>query len=229
MNNKFRVIAIGIVLVVVISLLFLVVPVTTHFIIAYVFSLLGILGLILSTVLLAGKNLNIPQSIPLFSTAWQYLLVNLLFSLAGNFLSEFLSPLWFTLIHIFILAGFVIFLIVLSGGKEYIDQKNVRVKEKVLDIRVLLAHLDAIKDNLTELAADDRQVVEHELNTIYDALRYSDPISHARLTDYDNAIKESVILLDQAVSAGELETIKSVSLKIQKQIKDRNNQIKLMK
>jgi hypothetical protein len=227
-NDKIRTLIIGIVLVVVISLVFLVLPITPNLIIAYIFALLGIISLGLGVVFLTRENVKIPQDIPFLTSAWTYLIVNLIVSVLGLVFSEHLTPIFFLIIHIVILAGFVIWMVILTG-KEHIDVLDTKTKEKVFNIRMMLADLDAIKEKASDLPSPVREKTQKDLKTIYDAVRYSDPMSHPSLKEYDHAIKESIILIDRAVSEKDEEDLLNLTVRIQRQIKDRNNRVKFMK
>jgi len=229
MKNKIRIIVIGVILAVIFSLLFFLLPVTAHFIIAYVFALISILGLILSAIFLTRKGIRVPQDIPFLSTAWTYLIINLVVSIIGVGLQSFYSPIILIVVHILILAFFVVRIILLSGGKEYIDSREDKIAEDVFNIRMMLADLEAIKEKAANLPLEDREKVNKELGTIYDAIRYSDPISHPSLGEYDNEIKETIITLNEALVNGEIDGILNLSVKIQRQIKDRNNRVKILK
>lgn len=227
MNNKIRIVIIGVLLAIVFSLSFFIFPVTTHLIIAYVFALIGILGLVLSAIFLARKGMRIPQDIPYLSTAWTYLIISIVVSVVGVALQAFYSPIILLVIHILILTIFLVWFIVLSGGKEYIDTRVDKTAENIFNIRMMLGDLDAIKEKVNDLP--EKEIARKEVGAVYDALRFADPVNNSNLIEYDDAIKESIILLDRAVSEGDLEKIQNISIKLQRQIKDRNNRIKIMK
>jgi hypothetical protein len=228
MNNTIRVVLIGVILAVIFSLLFLVSLPLPNFYIAYAFALIGIAVLVGVSINVVRKNLRIPQDLVFAPPALIYFILNLVLSVIGLILL-FAFPILFLILHIILLALFVAWFIILSGGKEIIDNVGDRAKEKVFSLRMMLADVDAIKAKTSDLPDEGKAKAQKELSAVYDALRYSDPMSHPRLAQYEDAIKNSIIQLDKAVEDGNLEKISSLSVQIQRQIKDRNNRVLLMK
>lgn len=233
MNNKIRVLIISLIMAMVTSLMFLVVPITTNFIIGYIFSIIAIAGLALSVLMLTKKNTKIPQDFAFPLVARTYLILSIIVTIIVVALEAFnvwsMPFIIFLIIHIALLAIFTIRIIMLLAGKEHIDAVDKKVAEKTLDLRVMLADLDDIKEKTTNLPSPDKEKAEVELKTIYEALKYSDPMSSTSLVEYENKIKESMIMLENAVGEKDLAKIEHLSVQIQRQIKDRNNRVKLMK
>jgi hypothetical protein len=71
-----------------------------------------------------------------------------------------------------------------------------------------------------------------DIQPVADALRFSDPMSHPSLESYENDIKDSLVRLEQAVSEKDAENAEKISalcVTLLRQIKDRNNRVKLVK
>jgi len=203
--------------------MFVIIPATPNFIIAYIFTLIGISSLIISTLILTKKNVKIPQDIPYLSTAWTYLLISLLISIIGIAVGVFLPPILFALIHVILLAVFIIRIIILSAGKEHIDNYDAKANDKILFMRMVLADLDAITNKARVLPTPIKENTQKELQRVYEAVRYSDPMSHENMKDIESSIKECIILLNNAVGEGNFEIVLKLSTQILNQIKDRNN------
>ncbi|GHS93212.1 hypothetical protein AGMMS50276_03020 [Synergistales bacterium] len=224
-NHKTHITLIVLVMAAVASLFFLVAEVTALFLIAYGFALLGIAGFWWGNMYLVDNIKSYPWIAAFPASILQYLTTEVIFS-AVFVLSEQLSlfrlpPTWFFLIHAILLAFFVIRLIMLKSGKEIIEQRGKEVREKVQAISFLSADLSAILKKAPEKAKDIQPVI--------DAIRYSDPMSHPSLAPFENDIKDSVVSLERAAEQNDGEKISSLCVTLLRQIKDRNNRVKMMK
>ncbi|MDR1581152.1 MAG: hypothetical protein LBS35_12410 [Synergistaceae bacterium] len=225
LSNKRYATLIALILAGVASLLFLVVRITPLFLIAYAFALFGIGGFWLSSVYLFENMGDYPWLAAFPVALLRYLAIEVLFSAVFVILEQLpvfrLPPVWFFLIHVVIAAYFAVNLILLKGGKEIIERRDEVVREKTRTLAFLLADVSAILERTPEMAKDIRPVA--------DALRYSDPMSHPSLERYENDIKDSVILLEQAASEKDAEKASTLCVTLLRQIKDRNNRVKLIK
>jgi hypothetical protein len=155
----------------------------------------------------------------------RYLIIEVLFSAVFVILEQFslfrLPAVWFLLAHGVIAACFSVYLVLLKGGKEHIEHRDGEIREKTQSLAFLLADVSAILEQTPEGTKNIQPVV--------DALRYSDPMSHPSLERYENDIKDSVVRLEQAASEKDAEKISALCVTLLRQIKDRNNRVKLMK
>lgn len=135
MKDKRNVIIIAAILAVVASLMFLLVTVTANFIIAYVFALVGIAGLLISTFIMLSKRENFAWVAALPRQALIYLVIQVIFSIVIVVLEQLaiyaLPVAWFIVIHAVILAIFAIRLIMLRGSIAHIEKRDEQVKQKV--------------------------------------------------------------------------------------------------
>lgn len=115
-------------MVVVALLLFMVVPVTNAFVISYVFTLVGILGIAASLCMFGKGNDKAPQGYAYITFAVSYAVVSLIFSIIACVV--IISLKWTLTIHIAILAVFVIRIIALFSGNEYISTLDEISNEK---------------------------------------------------------------------------------------------------
>ncbi|MDR1741548.1 MAG: hypothetical protein LBR38_06865 [Synergistaceae bacterium] len=202
----------------VVSLSFLVVRVTPLFLTAYGFALLGIAALWL------GANAYVVEGVTrapwvavLFETIMRYLVTELVFSaicVAAEQFSLFITPiLWFLLIHGVIAAFFSVRLLVLKGGKEYIEgRREAAAGKSLLELRTLTADVAAMAEKAPEYAADIRAVAE--------ALRYSDPVG-----DVGEEIRSGIARLKEAVGT----QVAAECTSLLRAIKDRNNRVRISK
>jgi hypothetical protein len=225
-NHKTHVTLIALIMAGVASLPFLVVrEVTTLFLIAYGFTLLGIAAFWWSGMSLVGNAERYPWGMAFPATVCRYLIVEVVFSAVFVLLEQLslfrLPVTWFSLIHAVILAFFTIRLVLLKSGGEIIERRGAVIRENVSALSFLRADVSAILEKMPGMARD--------IQPVADALRYSDPMSHPSLAPYENAIKDGVIQLEQAASQNDTEKISSLCVTLLRQIKDRNNRLKLVK
>lgn len=129
MNNNAKIILSAIIIAVVVSLLFLVVPITGAFIASYIFTLIAIIGIAMSLCMFGkGETTKAPQGHAFVYTAVLYSILSLIFSVIACLAS--LSALWSVIIHSAILAVFVIRVISLTAGSEYINKVEQRAEQK---------------------------------------------------------------------------------------------------
>lgn len=128
MKNNIKIISSAVIVAAVVSLLFMVVPITDAFVISYVFTLIGICGVTGSLCIFGKGNNKAPQGFAYISSAVTYIIVSLIFSIIACVVV--LSLKLTILIHVAILAVFVIRVIALSSGNEHISKLDEISNEK---------------------------------------------------------------------------------------------------
>ena len=218
-KNKSTIILISAIMAAVASALFLIVPVTPLFILAYVFLLLGIVLFGFGSLFMASK----PKSYPWFAafplTILRYLIIQIVLSaavlLVENLAGWTMPTQWFLFMHIILLAVFAVMLLAMRSGREIIESRDAEVKGKVAVLRFMQADVESLIRKMPEHEKDLKQVA--------DALRYSDPMSHPSLTVYDEQMQRGIL----AIGGGE--NIAEKCAELLRLIADRNSRVKLMK
>jgi hypothetical protein len=207
------------------SMFFLALETTPLFIAAYTFAIVGIAALGLGTTYLMNSGKSYPWFAAFPMAIWSYLTAQLLFSAIFVFIENMANwsfPIqWFVLIHVVLFAFTAVVLIALNQGKDAIERRGALVAEKVFSLKMLVADLDAASERLPSM--------KDEIKAAADELRYSDPISSPALAKYDDAIGNSVASIEVAVAKGNEQSIPALCAELLRQIKDRNNRVKLMK
>ena len=126
MKNNTKVILSGIIVATVVSLLFLVVPITDAFITSYIFTLIGIICT--CATLCVFKKDKVPQSFSYISSAISYITASIIFSIIACIFN--LSLKWTLVIHVVILAIFTIRIIALSSANKHITQLDETASKK---------------------------------------------------------------------------------------------------
>ena len=132
MNNNIRIFLSAAIAAIVITLLFFIVPITGTFIVSYIFALAVIAGIALSMSVFGKGNNKAPQGFAYIHTAVQYAIVSTIISIILYIISiQYVFSTTITaVIHIAILAFFVIRSIALSAGNEYITKLDEKAEEK---------------------------------------------------------------------------------------------------
>lgn len=150
-----------------------------------------------------------------------YLAGSLLFSAVIITASEVsvwrMSTAWFVFVHFFILALAVWHFLVLHAAKEEIEQVEEKVNGKVREWKILSAEIKKILDRADD---DDRQAVLK----VYEAICYSDPVSHPELNEINEAVKDNIHRLSECEG-----DVSALCQEILLLIKQRNEMCKLYK
>jgi len=216
---------IAIIMAVVATSLFLVVKITPLYITAYIINLIAVLALCLGTVYMANNMKSYPwfASFPL--TIWRYLLTQLtvsaIFVISENLFGYSVNLGIFVVIHIAIIGYFAILLILQKGGKDIIEAVDEKVKAKTVDWRMLQLDMESVKASMPSKA--------QELQAVIDALRYSLPMSSEAILPYEEKIKDSIVMLEQAANINDEARVSELCVTLLRQIKDRNNRAKITK
>lgn len=223
-GNKGSVILIAFIMVVVVSTLFLIVEVTPLFIAAYVFALIGIVGFCIGNIYLFAHKKSYPWFAAFPMTIWQYLIAEVILSaifiIRENIFNSSISVKIFVAFHVVLMAFFTLFLILLKGGKEMIEERDVQVKEKVGAIRLMQADIESLIYQFPDYAKNLREVA--------DAIRYSDPMSNSALAALDEQIQQGITALAEFDGKDNTRIPKMCAILL-RQIADRNARVKLMK
>lgn len=103
---------------------------------------------------------------------------------------------------------------------EDIDNK---IKNKTFFIKLLTLDLDSLKSRAT---SDE---VKREIDKVYQAVRYSDPMSNEALVSIESQLQIKYEALAESVSNDNLEKVMQYSNEFLILLKDRNNKCKLLK
>ncbi|MDR0853976.1 MAG: hypothetical protein LBN34_06370 [Clostridiales Family XIII bacterium] len=203
------------------------------FIITYAVTLVSIGWLAYNITFLNDKMKNFPQNFSFVASAWTFFIIELVVSgvvLALSFAD--ISSKWAVIIavilQIVLLAVFIIRGLLLILGKGAIESVGGRTDAKVLDIRLMVADIEALIEQSTDFGEDTAKV-KKSLTEVRDAIRYSDPMSSEGLKAEEEAIKDSVVELEHVVDEKNVGQVEKISIRILRQVKDRNNKVKSMK
>ncbi|MCI5892419.1 MAG: hypothetical protein MRZ66_03320 [Clostridiales bacterium] len=132
MNNNIRIVLCSVIAAVVVSLLYLVVPATDTFVVSHIFSLIAISGIAVSLCVFGKGNNKAPQAFAYIHTAVIYAVISTVISVIACIISYYKHfPAAITVVvHMAILAVFVIRAVALNSGNEYIEKIDAKAEEK---------------------------------------------------------------------------------------------------
>lgn len=192
--------------------------------VGYIFITLAFVGqLICAYVAFKAENLKkLFYSIPLISISYIGLLVMLIVGGLTMAIPHF--PNWIGIIVCLLLLGFTaISVIKATVAADIVSDIDDRVTTETIFIKKIT--VDA--QNLIKRA--NAPMLKNQCKKIYEALRYSDPMSSTELADVERRIKEEFDALTDAVIADDLDATESAVKELTILIAERNNKCKTLK
>ena len=127
------------------------------------------------------------------------------------------------LVCLFVLAFTAIKVVKASSAVDAVEQIEQNVKTKTLFIRSLTADAQAV------IAKADAEEIKAEANKVFEAIRYSDPMSDDVLSGIETQIENAFRSFKAAVAANDVEMAKSASKTVIELVEERNVKCKLIK
>jgi hypothetical protein len=234
MTNSTRTILGGVVLALLVAAIAVVIPAGEALVWISVAAMwVAILAMVLSTLFVAqGKRTLEPQSFVFPLLAWQFLGLHALLSAAvlGLSATGIWSTPWapFLVGHVILLGVFTLLLLATSAGKDEIDRIGENTRAKVTDWRLLVADIAAVREKVTKGHPDVAAVLQ-AIESVHDALRYSDPMSNPTLESIETGVRSAVADLVAAVESGRMAEVSGLADQVQTRLRDRNNRLKALK
>ncbi len=161
-------------------------------------------------------------NIPLLRTGYTAIIVSILVGLV--FMIFPILPAWIGAIVCLLIAGyFVIACVNASTVANVVADIDVKVKTKTVFIRMAIVEAENI------LARAATTEIKVEAKKVYEALKYSDPMSNPALDDIEQEIDNGLKELKKAVTCNDSITVLSVTESLLLNIKERNSKCKLLK
>lgn len=197
---------------------------TPSFWIGYIFITVAFIGQIICTYF-ALKDNDLKKTfynISLVSTSYTGLILSFIFGGLCMIISPL--PYWVGIILCAIVLGFnVIAVIKATATIDIVSGIDEKVKERTLFIKSITA--DA--ENLISRAKSE--TVKVECKKVYEAVRYSDPISNGALTSIESDITIKFSKLSDAVVSEDSAAVVTLADEITILLGDRNKKCKLLK
>ncbi len=195
-----------------------------RFWIAFVFIVLAFIGNLVCAYL-AFKAENLKKmflNLPLIMVSWSALIAMLVVSSALMLIPN--CPAWITaVVCIIILAFNAIAVIKAAWASEAVEKIDEKVTAQTAFIKNLIVDTESI---LSHAKSD---IVKAECKKVYEAVRYSDPMSNDALSVIEAKITVKVDEFSSAVGADDAEKSKEIAEEIVILVADRNKKCKVLK
>ena len=128
--------------------------------------------------------------------------------------------------------NYICLLVVVFGGisaalaqtaSSVVSDIDVKVKNKTFFIRSLTVDIESL------LTRSELPEVRDEVNKVYEAVRYSDPMSNEALSGVESQITLKVSELADGIEKADIELVKKMVREIVILLNDRNKKCKLLK
>lgn len=165
-----------------------------------------------------GKFLNLP----IITVSYISLTVSVV--IGSVFMAVPSLPIWITVaVSLLITAFYVISVISIDPVAQHIENTDRDVKINTYFIKSLTADAETLIQTAKE------KEIKTTAEKIYEALKYSDPMSNAVLSDCENSITEKFKEFEQAVKCSNCETVEKTAKELLILIDNRNKKCKLLK
>lgn len=192
--------------------------------IGYVFITVAFIGqFVCAYIAFKAENLKkLFYNLPLITLSYTGLVLTIVF--CGVVMAIPNLPIWVGAIICFSILGFnVIAVIKARAAADIVSNIDEKMKIKTQFIRAATANAQ----NIVSIAKGD--AVKAECKKVYNAIRYSDPMSSDTLSIIETKIGEKMDELTLAVNENDIEKVKIIAHEIIVFIDDRNQKCKLFK
>ena len=190
----------------------------------YIFITLAFIGqLAASYFAFTAKNIQkLFYKIPLISISWKGLVLTLIAGTVCMVIPNL--PNWIGIIACFVILGFnAISLVKASAAAEIISATDDKIKSQTSFIKSLTVDAEGL------IARAQSETAKSAAKKVYEAVRYSDPMSNEALSVIEAKITVKVDEFAAAVSADDAEKSKEIADEIVILVGDRNKKCKALK
>lgn len=190
----------------------------------YIFITLAFIGqLAISFYAFSAKNMQkFFYKIPLIHISWTGLILTLIFGTACMAIPNL--PNWVGIILCYAILGFNAISLTKAGmAAELVDEVDQKVKVKTFFIKTLTVDADTL------MASAATEEIKAECKKVYEAIRYSDPMSNDALFSIESEITIKFTELSDAVKANDTEKVTTLAKEVVILVGDRNKKCKLLK
>lgn len=198
--------------------------VSSSFWVGYAFITIAFIGnLICSLIFFKEENKgNVFLNIPIINLAYSALIVSLIVGAVAMAVPQI--PYWIgVIVDVFVLAFYAIAIVKASAAANIVNDVEQKVKAQTFFIKVLTVDADSL------MARAKSDEMKAETKKVYEAIRYSDPMSNDALASIENQIQNEFNAFADAVKNNDIDLAKSSVNELITLINDRNRKCKLLK
>lgn len=161
-------------------------------------------------------------NIPIIQLAYSALIVSLIVGAVAMAVPQI--PYWIgVIVDVLVLAFYAIAIVKASAAANIVHDVEQKVKAQTFFIKSLTVDADSL------MARANNDEVKAETKKVYEAIRYSDPMSNDALASIENQIQNEFNAFADAVKSNDIDIAKSSSNELVILINDRNKKCKLLK
>lgn len=197
---------------------------TASFWIGYVFITLAFFGQLICSYL-AFKEDNLKKlfyNLPLITISYSGLIMSFVFGALCMIISPL--PYWVgILLCAILLAIYAIALVKARAAAAIVEDVDQKIKVQTFFIKSLTVDAESL------IAHSKTDEIKTETKKVYEAIRYSDPMSNDALSGIESQISIRFSAFSEAVEANDIDKVKSLSSEILILANDRNKKCKMLK
>lgn len=196
----------------------------TSFWVGYVFITIVFIGNLICSLLFFKKENKgkVFLNIPVINLAYSALIVSLIVGAVAMAVPQI--PYWIgVIVDVLVLAFYAIAIVKASAAANIVHDVEQKVKTQTFFVKSLTVDADSL------MARASSNEMKAETKKVYEAIRYSDPMSNDALASIENQIQNEFNAFADAVKNNDIDIAKSSSNELVILINDRNKKCKLLK
>lgn len=198
--------------------------VSSSFWVGYTFITIAFIGnLICSFLFFKEENKGkVFLNVPIVSLAYSAVIVSFIVGVVAMAVPQI--PYWIgVIVDVLVLAFYAIAIVKASAAADIVNDVEQKVKAQTFFIKSLTVDADSL------MARAKSDEMKAETKKVYEAIRYSDPMSNNALASIENQIQNEFNAFADAVKNNDIDLAKSSSNELVVLINDRNKKCKLLK
>lgn len=161
-------------------------------------------------------------NIPIIQLAYSALIISLIVGAVAMAVPQI--PYWIgVIVDVLVVAFYAIAIVKASAAADIVNDVEQKIKTQTFFIKSLTVDADSL------MARANSDEMKAETKKVYEAIRYSDPMSNDTLTSIENQIQNEFNTFAAAVKNNNIEFAKSSANGIIILLNDRNKKCKLLK
>lgn len=196
----------------------------SSFWVSYAFITIAFIGnLICSLLFFKEENTGkVFLNIPIINLAYSALIISLIVGAVAMAVPQ-IPYLIGVIVDVFVLAFYAIAIVKASAAANIVNDVEQKVKAQTFFIKVLTVDADSL------MARAKSDEMKAETKKVYEAIRYSNPMSNDALASIENQIQNEFNAFADAVKNNDIDLAKFSSNELVILINDRNKKCKLLK
>lgn len=198
--------------------------VTASFWIGYAFITIAFIGnLVCSLFFFKEENKGkVFLNLPIITISYSALCVSLIVGAVAMAVPAI--PYWVGIIvDVLVLAFYAIAILKASAAANIVSDIDKKIKTQTFFIKSLTV------DAETLMARAKNDEIKAEVKKVYEAIRYSDPMSNEALASIETKIQNEFNSFDNAVISDDIDLVKSIAEELINLINERNNKVRVLK